>query len=168
MEKADIGIALGKKFFNAEKKRNPNFDDAAAHEAATHRFLGTLWLLNPAAPETLKSNLVQAYISGDDRYPTDVERAFAMVEAKYQAPPGDTRRSHTSLAQSSESTNHRGRGGVLDMVLVVVVVMMLAVGVGLVQPQTVGTGAGIVAADSISSGTALIMLTLVHKKKLLR
>ena len=73
LEKAEIGFVFGKKFLDAEKKRDPNLNDATAHEAATHRFLGTLWLLNSAAPETLKNNLVQAYITGDDRYPADIE-----------------------------------------------------------------------------------------------
>ena len=54
---------------------------------------------------------------------------------------------------------------VLDAVLVVVAVM--AVGAGAVQPQTIITGAGIVAVDDITSRTALMMLTVLQKKKLL-
>ena len=73
LEKVDISFAFGKKFLDAEKMRDLNLDDAAAHEAATHRFPETLWLLNSVAPETLKSNLVQAYISGDDIYPAEFE-----------------------------------------------------------------------------------------------
>ena len=42
LEKAEIGFAFGMKFIDAEKKRDPNLDDAAAHKAATYRFLGSL------------------------------------------------------------------------------------------------------------------------------
>ena len=57
---------------------------------------------------------------------------------------------------------------VLGAVLAMVLVTVLAVEAGVVQPQTVGTGAGIVAVDIISNRTALMMLTVVQKKKLLR
>ena len=36
LEKADIGFAFCKKILDSKKKRDPNLDDAAAHEAATH------------------------------------------------------------------------------------------------------------------------------------
>ena len=140
--------------------RDPNLDDAAAHKATTHHFLGTLWLLNSAAPETLTSNLVQAYISGDDRYPANIERAFAMVEAEYRAPlvihaaPTPPWHNHLRLPTTED--------------VVVELDAVLAMEAGAVQPQTVGTGAGIVAVDNVSSRTVLMMLTVVQKKKLLR
>ena len=110
MDKAGIRIKFAKKFLELEKKKNPKLDDAAANEAATNRFLGTMWLINSDAPQFVTDNLMQAHISGNNNYPESVERAFAMVSA-FEGAPGDTRCSATSLVQGTVAYTGRDRGG---------------------------------------------------------
>ena len=104
MAKAGIGFKFGKKFLDSEKKKNPNVDNTTAAEAATNRFLGTMWLMNSDAPKFVSENLVQAHISGTDNYPESVKRAFTMVSIIEEA-TSDTGRSATSLAQANEASN---------------------------------------------------------------
>ena len=106
-----IGFKFAKKFIDSEKKKNPKLDDAAATEAATPRFLGTMWLMNSDAPPLVTKNLVQAHISVTDNYLKSVERAFAVVSVIKET-SGDTGRAATSLAQANEASSGSGaRGG---------------------------------------------------------
>ena len=101
MDKAGIGIKFAKKFLKSEKKKNPNINDAAATNAATNHFLGTLWLMNSEVPHSVTDNLVQAHISGNDNYPESVARAVSVIEET----SGDTSHSSTSLAQANKANS---------------------------------------------------------------
>ena len=61
-------------------------------------FLGTMWVMNSNVPQYVSDNLVHVYISGDDKYPNSVDKAFVMVSAIDLGAPVDTHRSACDLA----------------------------------------------------------------------
>ena len=102
--------------------------------------------MNSDVPQFVTDNFVQAHISDNDNNPESVVKDFAMVFAVNLGAPGDTRRSTTSLVQSSGANNGRdhgcgsrgGKGPVLGAV------------VTKEQPQAEHTGAIDVAVADIS------------------
>ena len=74
MEKAGISFKFCKKFPESGKVNNLKLaDNTEATKAATNRFFGIMWLMNSYVSESMTNNLVQAYCSGDDKYPASVD-----------------------------------------------------------------------------------------------
>ena len=65
--------------------------------------------MNSDVPKFVRDNLVQAHISGTDKYLEGAERAFTMVSVVKEA-SGDTGHSATSLAQANKASSGRYRG----------------------------------------------------------
>ena len=110
LDKAGIGFRFGKKFLDPEKAKNPNLaDDGTVTKAAKNCLYGTMWLMNSTVYESVTNNLVQDYCTGTDKYPSSVDKAFALVAAFNQRAPSGRRRTTTSLVQRVQSQSWRSQ-----------------------------------------------------------